>query len=145
MSSEKVFPVTVNVPYERVADLLCGAFEGGSNWATILQYVVPEADKLYSLKDAETWKSIAGDGTIYKHIQYPLSEGGAVVIQDLEEDESVNEAIKYYLTLAEIRSGLAVMANRFPRHFGDFMNENDDATTADVFLQCCVFGDVIYS
>ena len=23
-------------------------------------------------------------------------------------------------------------------------NENDDADTADVFLQCCIVGDVIY-
>jgi hypothetical protein len=26
----------------------------------------------------------------------------------------------------------------------DFIDENDDAITADVFLQFCLFGDVIY-
>jgi hypothetical protein len=39
---------------------------------------------------------------------------------------------------------LALMAEKEPRHFGDFMGENDDATTSDVFLQLCLFGEVVY-
>ena len=44
----------------------------------------------------------------------------------------------------EILRGLEVMADKYPNHFGDAIAGNDDATTGDVFLQCCVFGDVLY-
>jgi hypothetical protein len=36
------------------------------------------------------------------------------------------------------------MAADYPRHFADLVNENDDADTGDAFVQCCVFGEVIY-
>lgn len=48
------------------------------------------------------------------------------------------------LDLAAIRRGLAIMAKLEPKHFADFLNEQYDATTADVFVQCCVFGEVVY-
>jgi hypothetical protein len=37
-----------------------------------------------------------------------------------------------------------VMAMNYPRHFADFLNEAADAITADAFLQCCLFGALIY-
>jgi len=37
-----------------------------------------------------------------------------------------------------------VMAKKEPRHFADFLKEDYDETTGDVFLQCCLFGEVIY-
>jgi hypothetical protein len=43
-----------------------------------------------------------------------------------------------------ILEGLRIMAEKEPRHFADFMTENDDADTGDVFLQCCLYGEVIY-
>jgi hypothetical protein len=36
------------------------------------------------------------------------------------------------------------MAREYGRHFSDMIAENDDATTADVFLQCCLFGELVY-
>jgi len=36
------------------------------------------------------------------------------------------------------------MASEAPRHFADFIAENDDAETADVFLQCCLFGRIVF-
>ncbi len=40
--------------------------------------------------------------------------------------------------------GLQVMATKAPRHFSDFVNEGDDATTSDVFLQMICFGEIVY-
>ena len=48
------------------------------------------------------------------------------------------------LDLNAIKKGLQIMAEKYPRHMGDFLNENDDADTGDVFLQCCLFGEAIY-
>jgi hypothetical protein len=39
---------------------------------------------------------------------------------------------------------LRLMAEKEPRHFADFMQENDDAVTGDVFLQCVLLKAVIY-
>jgi hypothetical protein len=36
------------------------------------------------------------------------------------------------------------MSEKFPEHWADFINENDDAITGDIFVQCCVFGDTVY-
>ena len=48
------------------------------------------------------------------------------------------------MDLKSISEGLNVMATHCPRHLADFLNEESDAATADVFLQCCLFGDLIY-
>jgi hypothetical protein len=77
---------------------------------------------------------------IYTHLDYPLNEGGALMIGDLEEPE--RKPIR--LALAQLKLGLERMAKDYPTHWADFINENDDSSTADVFLQLCLFGEVIY-
>jgi hypothetical protein len=47
--------------------------------------------------------------------------------------------------MAAIKSGLKVMAEKYPHHWQDFVSENDDAITGDVFLQCCLFGEIVYA
>jgi hypothetical protein len=37
------------------------------------------------------------------------------------------------------------MTEKYTHHWRDLMAENDDATTADVFLQMSLFGDILYS
>lgn len=53
-------------------------------------------------------------------------------------------AKKTVVTSKDIQGGLELMAKKYPRHFFDFLQENEDAVTADVFLQLCVFKDLIY-
>jgi hypothetical protein len=43
-----------------------------------------------------------------------------------------------------IKDGLQKMAEHFPKHFMDFLNENDDAETADVFMQLAVMGKITF-
>ena len=126
--------VSVNVKHEitldRISNLLCSAFEGGSNyWYQIDKFIKPE--NLSFRTDEEQ---------IYRHLDYPLNEGGALIINDLEGDEDEPKR----LDLDAIKKGLQIMAEKYPRHMSDFLNDNDDAETGDVFLQCCIFGDAIY-
>lgn len=44
----------------------------------------------------------------------------------------------------EIEKGLQLMASNYFRHFENLIHDNADAETADVFVQCCVFGDIVY-
>lgn len=115
---------------QRISDLLCSAFEGGSNYWYIITANIKPA-KLTFRTDPDH---------IYPHLDYPLNDDGALMIGDLEDDS--RPPIR--LDLDAIGKGLALMARTQPRHFGDFLAENDDASTADVFLQLCLFGEVIY-
>lgn len=119
---------TVIIADQRIEDLLCSAVEGGSNyWYTITGYVYP------------TGKT-AND---YKNAFLPLVEGGAVKFKTLENDE-INGAKSWLLNLDSIKRGLDLMSNKYPRHFNNFIKENDDAETGDVFLQCCLFGEIVF-
>lgn len=143
--------VKQEVSEERIADMLTTAFEGGSNyWCCITGFVKPKSLKFRIDKDK-----------VFRHIDYPMNKGGVVIITDLyAECEKGNEppmsgyrynfnnwkprTKPFRLTPVALKKGLQVMASRWPDHFADLIADNDDACTGDVFLQCCVFGDVIY-
>jgi hypothetical protein len=128
------FTVSQSVSMQRLHDLLITAFEGGSNyWMTDLHLAkLPDGMKK---SDFEFW-----------HGEVPLREGGVLKFADAVEADPkfADESGHYSLDLEKVSQGLHTFASKFPRHYGNFMRENDDAETADVFLQCCVFGDVIY-
>lgn len=75
---------------------------------------------------------------ILRELDYPLNDGGSLALarKGLSSDGR-------RLDLKSIGDGLNVMATRYPRHFADFLGEAADALTADVFLQCCLFGELI--
>lgn len=61
-----------------------------------------------------------------------------------DQEESENPKGRKNIGRRTVQKGLALMAEFSPRHFADFMNENDDDVTFDVFVQYCIFGKVIY-
>lgn len=131
-----VAEISVKVPVtkERIANLLCCAFEGGSNyWYWIDKFIKPPI--LEWQNDPEQ---------VFQHIDYPLNKGGALIISDKEDDSPAKSKKTYRLDLESITKGLQVMADKCPRHFADMVSEDFDATTGDVLLQCCLFGEVIY-
>lgn len=122
---------TIEIPanQRRIEDLLCGAFEGGSNyWYLIERYEYPEGQTHESLKIQQGY------------IQLPFL-GGRVIIKDIEGEDPK----EYVLDKEACLRGLKVMAEKYPRHYADWMVENDDVITADVYLQCCLFGEIVYS
>lgn len=130
----KNFSVSQEVPIDKIANLLCSALEGGSNyWYMLETKVKPEKLEYQMDKDK-----------VFPHIDYPLNEGGALIfsIRDAESDDE--KRARYTLNRAAIATGLEIMSRDYSRHFGDMMSENDDAETGDVFLQCCLFGKLIY-
>ena len=130
--------VTYDITKRRIADLLCCAIEGGSNyWYIIDEFHKPE--KVLKLDESGEEEE---EEEIYRYMHYPLSPGGSIVIADKEEPEDEREG--FTLSLITIASGLRIMAREYPRHFADFIAENDDAITGDVFLQCCLFGELVY-
>ena len=115
------FKAEIEVTDEQLKDLLCCAFEGGSN------YWIDYARR-HEAKDTRA-------EFIF---EVPFTPNNYVELRPLEEEESVN------LTYESLKEGLRIMAEQYPHHMSDLLNDNADATTGDAYLQCCVFGEVIY-
>lgn len=119
-SRKKVKPMPFTVVTEvKAADVdsaLVSALEGGSNYW--IKWVEPAYNAL------TTERIVAG------------------VHEITVTDE---EGTKKTLNRAAIHKGLRLMAREQPRHFADLVSESDaDATTGDVLLQLCLFGEVVY-
>lgn len=115
---------------ERLAEILCSTYEGGSNyWAR------QDDGKPSPYRISETLKT---DGGISGALEF--IPGFDVEITDIEDDDEK----KYRLTLPILRKGLQIMAEKYPRNFSDILTENDDAITGDVLLQCALFGELVY-
>lgn len=131
----KTFTVHQEVTAERVSDLICSALEGGSNyWYMIEKKIEPTAWTFDSEKVSP--RHYIGD--------YPLNPGGKLIFSVREPENDDEKAARHELTWETIASGLNVMARDYGETFGNFMSENDDAETGDVFLQCCLFQEVKY-
>jgi len=103
------------------------------------------------LEDIKDWLNCASSGVKYwagnalcfeSETEKALTDEG-VEIQDFEEGDDLNPKI-HILNLKKIKKGLTIMAKKYPKHFADFLKEDYDNGTGDVFLQCCLFGEIIY-
>ena len=121
----KAYCVTMQttVPVGRVGDLLCCALEGGSTY----------------------WC----DG--FKPERYPkvvqwgheaVAHGVPFIITTDDEPDGPPLAIAN--SPERIAGALQLMADQYPKHWAEFINENEDAITGDVFFQLLCFGEVIY-
>ena len=130
--------VAINVSDKQIQNMLCNAFEGGSNyWIERTKYDYGTTG--LKPKDFSDGGKMQDPKDYFHPLQIvPITEGCAVLIKQIDEDAWVR------LDRAAIEKGCQVMAEKFPQHFADWMGENDDATTGDVFLQCCVFGELVY-
>lgn len=133
--------VNLSIPTGRIRDLLCGALEGGSNyWAAIKRYKIRKGLTLKDFKDGEGHMT-RPDGEYWpSYLLAPFAKDCGLVIVDREGEDPK----EYTLDMPAMRRGIQVMADKYPRHFSDFLTENDDADTSDVFLQCCLFGEIVY-
>lgn len=106
--------ITLDVGDERVADLLQCALQGSHYWARF--------DSDYNAADV-----VAGTGKWR-------------VVDTL--DKPVTKS--YLLDSVAVKQGLVRMAKQCPYQFGQWLNAREDSETGDVFLQCCIFGAVVY-
>lgn len=117
----------VVVPEQRVAEVLTGAFEGGSNYWLDSLGIVDDGKKTASAHHIEDWgrRVVA---CLYGKVTAHASEDDGI----------------YTINREAIQRGLEFMSMKHPSHFSDLINENDDAETSDVLLQMVLFGDIVY-
>jgi hypothetical protein len=125
--------ISLMVPYhvtvERVKDLLTCAFEGGSG------YWIEETERVGEAKDRKQAPFLC---------DCPFVKDGYLKIKEDGTEAKHGMGGWFNIDLETIKTGLAVFAQKYPKDFADFVNENDDAGTGDTFLQCVCFGEAIY-
>ena len=134
---EQTFDVqtVAKVSTRRILDLIVTAFEGGSNyWIQEVISNPPAGTKYEDFKEGGKHASTE----YYPAYQVLPFVGGSLTIIDNED------GTKYCLNSTAIADGIQLMATKYPRHWNNFIYENDDAETADVFLQCATMGDVVF-
>jgi hypothetical protein len=134
--------VKTQISEQRVSDLLCSALDpayGGSlYWAGTQGYEYPAGK--------------TKDDFEYRFMEVVLA-GGKHIFFDADEDTSnkgysAKKKEEWTLTREKLVNGLTVMASlkegEGGHHWPNFIAENDDAETGDVYLQCCLFGKIVY-
>lgn len=121
---------------DKTRGLLCSAFEGGSNeWCLVVDYEYGSGVKAADFKKGGRFT----DKREYWHPAQliPFVPGCAVII-------AVDDK-RYRLDRDALIKGYEVMAGKYPCHYADVLTDHYDAITGDVFLQCCLFGEIVYS
>lgn len=118
--------VKVSVGIETVRNLFTCAIEGGSSYW---------CEKIRPLNEDEK-TSVMRDPTIY------MTKG----FYAWEEESSDDKPRKKKVIETDIVKALELMALRYPdTHFKNALDDSAmDAETGDVFLQLCLFGEVVY-
>jgi hypothetical protein len=63
---------------------------------------------------------------------------------EMDDISQFPQSAKHHITLDDVRKGLELMRDNYPRHWADLVEEQDDLITGDVFLQLATFGELIY-
>ena len=123
---------------KRMMDLVCCGMESGGYGSFIIEQFVTPREMSVKMDD---FCSELSEKRVYKHVDYPFNEGGAVVLQDKYGDEPD----KFYnLNRESLAKGMQILFEKYPHLYGQWMSENEDAITGDAFIQCCVLGDIVY-
>ena len=151
---------TVDVSLKRLWGVLIAGFEGGIGyWARIEDYVEPTDTNPITFKGDR-------NGRTYAYADYPLNKGTAVILTDAEvkdrdclvcmdyQNNANGDDLSYKdhtcgisvwtLDMEAIERGLKLVAEKEPRRLAEIMSEDYDAETADVFIQYCVLGEIVY-
>lgn len=130
-----IITTAVEIPPRRIADLMVTAIEGGIGyWCKSVKLVGQPTEAL-----KQPWYD---DESLYGDIVPPF------VIEVVESEPSRDgDDGRWNLSLVQMEIAFQLMQEYgTPKgfHWRDFLDENEDATTADVWFQLAVFGEVVY-
>ncbi len=123
--------VTFGVSDEKIMDLISLALEGGSNYwySNVDAGDPPTVDFPISYMDYDWWQT------------WPMMDGSTKITECDTEDGKLTVHI---LDKKKIQDGLALMAANHAWHFANVISGDTDIETGDVFLQYCLFGEIVY-
>lgn len=126
--------IDIDVPAQRIADMFVGAIENNPMTRSWCGGADLKIDPRPIGQRQSPWYSSPA-----------LFEAPGFRIEVTEFDETGAEPDKVHVVdSGTLAAGLKIMAEKYGRHFGDMLAENDDNVTQDVFLQCVALGEVVY-
>lgn len=133
MAKKTILPaVTVKLTDETRSNLLCSAIEGGSNY---WYFLGRDAEKVI-----DSVKPSDGETPLVTRMWAAIEAGKEIPVRDIENVNTILGKI----SLLSIHEGEQLMLDKHPSHFADILDENDDATTGDVWFQYAVLKDLVY-
>ena len=137
-----IIKTEVEITPRRIADLMVTAIEGGIGyWCKSVKLL----DKPRFGKLKQPWYD---DESLYDHD--PRSMGAALIkieVTELDPSSDKCPSGKWEIELVNMEQAFILMqefGNPKGYCWRDFINENEDAITADVWFQLAVFGEVVY-
>lgn len=130
----------------RVRDLLRLALHMPSPWFQVVSFREPNEGALYEAwtdvteQEARELRRAGKKPDVVQELDFPVSEGGAVFLSH----EAVAEGESSRLDLSTIKRGLTVFQRDFFLDFEQWRKSQEDAHTANVFLNCCLFGRMLF-
>ena len=156
--SETNVCVLVDISCEKLASLLVSCLEGGSSYwmfapagPTHESYGRLDVRNRFGGRSARNDYAVQNGLITQEHAKRfpwasyvaPFWPGGFITIQITGEIPEGKHR-SYRLDRLMMEKGMRTLANKYVRHFADILTDNDDASTADAWLQCCLFGEVIF-
>jgi hypothetical protein len=124
------FDIPIQIEEDTIESLIVSALEGGSNYWYMVTGLCDPNEKRQKSK--------------FTYLSDYVMKGQGLFINDSVYETDKSKQRYGVLDLNTIRTGMVVIAQKYPHHFKDILSGDCDATTGDVFLQCCVFGELIY-
>ena len=121
--------VKIKIEGEMLSNLLVNALEGGSNyWYSNVKFDDSRDREPVSYMRYDEWFAKCLDESIPFEIHITEDEWGKTHVLDL----------------GSVTTGTMLFVEEETRHYDDWVQGDDDATTADVWLQLCLFGKVVF-
>ena len=129
--------VELNIPDERLHDVFCNAMYASRDFIIISE----EWDKIEA-----HWKSKLNKDVREAHPEPYIERKMWAYIEAGKSIAFYDEYQEQFCELSwhRVVDGTAKMAKDYDWHFMNIITEDDDATTADVWLQCVLLGEVVY-
>lgn len=143
-----------NLTKEDIIDLFVTALEGGSNYWYYMD--LPDNIKSYGQSISEAvGEYILQGGKIYfydnelrSEIMYNLKKGEYNIEGDIIDqkrfDEDMDETYLGYVNMDKILDAISKIKTEYSEIWENILLEQSDAGDADVFLQLCVMGEIIF-
>jgi len=139
---------------EDIINLFVTALEGGSNYWYYMD--LPDNIKSYgqSISEAVGEYILQGgkihfyDDELRSEIMYNLKRGEYTIEGDIIDQKRFNEDIDEtylgFVTMDKILEAITIIKKEYPQIWENILLEQEDAGDADVFLQLCVMGEVVF-
>lgn len=131
-------PVVLSIPHQRIADLVTTSLETPAQGWLIKAVPSQSFRQVASGIGGRPWYAVAAT--------YESSSFQMLVTVENPVNDGRGDTIEKCLTMLDFQRALILMAKPdYVRHFADFISENDDANTADLFMQFAVYGEEVYA